>query len=307
MLIGEIYLPVERLVAYYGARSAKARICRSISSSCSARWNARAIARSDPRLRSGCCPTGGWPNWVLGNHDKHRIATRIGAAQARVAAMLLLTLRGTPTLYYGDEIGMQDVPIPRERVQDPFEKRVPGLGLGRDPERTPMQWDASADRRLHTRHALAPGRGRLRQDERRRSSRGLAIVALPLPAADRTAAPPAGAHGRRLAALWRPTATFWPMLRIMSAPDCWSPSTSARRRTACRSSARSGVAVHTSRPGGRQFRSRSSSAATKASSSADLHRPVLRSRAERIATGAAGHAYSHTLHADAGGRMFLEQ
>jgi alpha-glucosidase len=57
--------------------------------------------------------------------------------------MLLLTLRGTPTLYYGDEIGMRDVPIPPDRVQDPFEKNVPGLGLGRDPQRTPMQWDAS--------------------------------------------------------------------------------------------------------------------------------------------------------------------
>ena len=57
--------------------------------------------------------------------------------------MLLLTLRGTPTLYYGDEIGMHDVPIPPERVQDPFEKNVPGMGLGRDPERTPMQWRGS--------------------------------------------------------------------------------------------------------------------------------------------------------------------
>src|SRR5262249_41683332 len=81
-----------------------------------------------------------WPNWVLGNHDKSRIATRVGCAQARVAAMLLLTLRGTPTMYYGDEIGMEDVTIPAEQVQDPFENNVPGLGLGRDPERTPMQW-----------------------------------------------------------------------------------------------------------------------------------------------------------------------
>jgi alpha-glucosidase len=54
--------------------------------------------------------------------------------------MLLLTLRGTPTLYYGDEIGMRDVPVPAGEVQDPFERNVPGLGLGRDPERTPMQW-----------------------------------------------------------------------------------------------------------------------------------------------------------------------
>ena len=58
--------------------------------------------------------------------------------------MLLLTLRGTPTLYYGDEIGMQRRADPARAVQDPFEKNVPGLGLGRDPERTPMQWDATA-------------------------------------------------------------------------------------------------------------------------------------------------------------------
>lgn len=88
-------------------------------------------------------PTHGWPNWVLGNHDKSRVASRFGLPQARVAAMLLLTLRGTPTLYYGDEIGMTDVPIPPNLVQDPWEHNVPGIGLGRDPVRTPMQWDAS--------------------------------------------------------------------------------------------------------------------------------------------------------------------
>jgi len=57
--------------------------------------------------------------------------------------LLLLTLRGTPTVYYGDELGMSNVVIPPERVQDPQEKNVPGLGLGRDPGRTPMQWDDS--------------------------------------------------------------------------------------------------------------------------------------------------------------------
>ena len=55
----------------------------------------------------------------------------------------LLTLRGTPTIYYGEEIGMKDVPIAPEQVQDPAEKNEPGLGLGRDPERTPMPWDGS--------------------------------------------------------------------------------------------------------------------------------------------------------------------
>src|SRR5215213_183193 len=57
--------------------------------------------------------------------------------------MLLLTLRGTPTLYYGDEIGMHELVIARDQVRDPFEKNVPGIGVGRDGCRTPMQWDAS--------------------------------------------------------------------------------------------------------------------------------------------------------------------
>jgi alpha-glucosidase len=55
--------------------------------------------------------------------------------------MLLLTLRGTPFLFAGDEIGMEQVGIPHDRVVDPFEKLVGGYGLNRDPERTPMQWD----------------------------------------------------------------------------------------------------------------------------------------------------------------------
>jgi alpha-glucosidase len=64
-------------------------------------------------------------------------------AQARVGAMLLLTLRGTPFLYYGDEIGMEDLRIDPRDVHDPREMNVPGQGLGRDPARGPMQWDGS--------------------------------------------------------------------------------------------------------------------------------------------------------------------
>jgi alpha-glucosidase len=82
---------------------------------------------------------------VLGNHDQRRIAARTGQAQARIAAMLLLTLRGTPTMYYGDELGLGRVSISPEAVQDPWEKNEPGLGLGRDPSRTPFQWDDSAN------------------------------------------------------------------------------------------------------------------------------------------------------------------
>ncbi len=105
-------------------------------------WEAAAVRRVVDSIE-GVMRPGSWPNYVLGNHDEHRIATRAGEAQARVAMMLLLTLRGTPTVYYGDELGMTDVPIPAERIQDPWERTEPGLGLGRDPERTPMQWDAS--------------------------------------------------------------------------------------------------------------------------------------------------------------------
>ncbi len=86
-------------------------------------------------------PDDAWPNYVLGSHDDHRIVTRYGEDQARIAAMLLLTLRGTPILYYGDEIGMSDVEIPREKLQDPAGLRQPGQG--RDPNRTPMQWSAA--------------------------------------------------------------------------------------------------------------------------------------------------------------------
>jgi alpha-glucosidase len=79
---------------------------------------------------------------VLGNHDQPRVASRIGPEQARVAAVLLLTLRGTPTIYYGEELGMHNVAIPPDRAHDPRELNQPGRGLGRDPYRTPMQWNA---------------------------------------------------------------------------------------------------------------------------------------------------------------------
>jgi alpha-glucosidase len=139
MMVGEVYLPVERLVAYYGDGGGGVHMPFNFQL-ITMKWNAHTIASAVESYEESL-PVYGWPNWVLGNHDNRRIASRIGRAQARVAAMLLLTLRGTPTMYYGDEIGMHDVPIPPDRVQDPFEKNVPGLGLGRDPQRTPMQWD----------------------------------------------------------------------------------------------------------------------------------------------------------------------
>ena len=142
ILIGEIYLPLERLVAYYGPDETGALLGVHLPFNfllIGAHWQAGSLAALINRYE-GALPPGGWPNWVLGNHDKPRIASRVGERLAALAAMLLLTLRGTPTIYYGDEIGMSDVEIPRDRIRDPAELREPGKGQGRDPQRTPMQW-----------------------------------------------------------------------------------------------------------------------------------------------------------------------
>jgi alpha-glucosidase len=141
VLIGEIYLPIDRLVTYYG-RDLRGLHLPFNFSLLSAPWNARSLAKLIDEYEAAL-PPNGWPNWVLGNHDKPRIASRIGPEQARIGAMLLLTLRGTPTVYYGDEIGMCQLVIPPAQACDPFEKNVPGLGVGRDGCRTPMQWDDS--------------------------------------------------------------------------------------------------------------------------------------------------------------------
>jgi alpha-glucosidase len=82
--------------------------------------------------------------WTLGNHDLDRYATRWAGGDpglARCALMLLLTLRGTPVLYYGDELALPQADIPPERVVDPAAKRDPN-GIGRDGARTPMPWSA---------------------------------------------------------------------------------------------------------------------------------------------------------------------
>jgi alpha-glucosidase len=141
VLIGEIYLPLHRLVTYYGNDLAGAHMPFNFAL-LSSPWRARSIEKIIADYEKAL-PSGAWPNWVLGNHDRPRVASRVGKEQARVAAMLLLTLRGTPTLYYGDEIGMHQTVIAPEDVRDPFEKNVPGIGVGRDGCRTPMQWDAT--------------------------------------------------------------------------------------------------------------------------------------------------------------------
>ncbi len=141
VLIGEIYLPVPQLMSYYGKDLEGANLPFNFQL-LQCPWSAAAIAEVMGQY-DRALPEGAWPNWVLGNHDQPRIASRIGKLQARVAAVLLFTLPGTLTMYFGEEIGMTNVPIAPEQVQDPAEKNEPGIGQGRDPERTPMCWDQS--------------------------------------------------------------------------------------------------------------------------------------------------------------------
>ncbi len=104
-------------------------------------WEAPALAEVMSGL-DAALPAGAWPILALGNHDRSRLASRVGRAQARVATMLLLTARGTPTLYYGDELGMVNQSVPSERERDCF-GRMSGH-LTRDPMRIPMPWDDGA-------------------------------------------------------------------------------------------------------------------------------------------------------------------
>lgn len=144
VLIGEAYLPLDRLMEYYGAETGSKmdglQLPFNFGLLLVPEWGTQEVESVIERYEDAL-PGGAWPNWVLGNHDNPRVASRIGPAQVRNAQMLLLTLRGTPTCYYGDEIGMLDAEIPSELAQDPQGVNRPDYN--RDPERTPMQWDAS--------------------------------------------------------------------------------------------------------------------------------------------------------------------
>jgi len=139
--IGEVQynMPTGAFAAFYGEDDTLLHLPFNFGL-ITTRWNAPAF-RAYITAYDAALPPNAQPNYVFGNHDRARLASRIGSAQARVAAMLLLTLRGTPFIYYGEELGMQNVSIPPQYIQDPWEITQPGQG--RDGERAPMQWDAS--------------------------------------------------------------------------------------------------------------------------------------------------------------------
>ncbi len=107
-------------------------------------WGARSFRGFIDQYEASMGPHD-WPNYVLGNHDRHRLVSRVGERRARLLALLQLTLRGLPVVYNGEELGLSDGVISASKVRDPLELRVPGLGLGRDPERTPMPWNDQTD------------------------------------------------------------------------------------------------------------------------------------------------------------------
>jgi alpha-glucosidase len=139
VLIGEIYLPPTELVTFYGAALDELHLPFNFGLLELKEWTAATVCNAIVAYES-TLPSKAWPNWVLGNHDRPRVATRLGAEQARVATMALLTLRGTPTLYYGDAIGMVDADLPRSAWRDPQGLRG---GRTRDGCRTPMVWDST--------------------------------------------------------------------------------------------------------------------------------------------------------------------
>ncbi len=110
-------------------------------------WNPKWIMRQIIRREQVFKSAGIWPTTVMSNHDLPRAASRYTHSdedtQAKIAMAVLLTLRGTPFMYYGEEIGMRDIHLRRSEILDPPGKRYWPIYKGRDGCRAPMQWDDS--------------------------------------------------------------------------------------------------------------------------------------------------------------------
>jgi alpha-glucosidase len=145
ILVGETYvLEVERLVTYYGSGSDELHLAFNFPFA-HVPFDGESL-RAIVETTESLLPRGAWPVWTGSNHDVGRFATRWcdgDERKCRLALMLLLTLRGTPFLYYGDEIAMAETPFSLEEMRDPIGRRFwPDANAGRDGCRTPMQWSA---------------------------------------------------------------------------------------------------------------------------------------------------------------------
>ncbi len=146
MLVGEIMVEApgepQKAASYLGDGNNELNLAFDFTL-LNTRWGAEqweAVART----WYGYIPEGGWPCWVLSNHDMSRAISRFGGSipKARLAALFLLTQKGTPFIYYGEEIGMPDIKVGRLQYQDPLGKKYWPFHPGRDPERSPMQWNS---------------------------------------------------------------------------------------------------------------------------------------------------------------------
>jgi alpha-glucosidase len=141
LLLGEtVVRDLEQLMRFYGDDDGLQLALNVVflDADLDAAQLAGVVARTERLL-----PDGAWPLWTASNHDVVRFPTRWAGGEERrirVALAILLTLRGTPVLYYGDEIGMREAEVPADRVLDPVGLRRDDDHPGRDGARTPMPW-----------------------------------------------------------------------------------------------------------------------------------------------------------------------
>jgi alpha-glucosidase len=142
-MVGEVFLLSTAAVARYYGSGDELHLAFNFPP-LFAPWEAGAWRHRIDRVVEELDPRGAWPTWVLSNHDNPRHRTRYGGSEgrARAAAVLLLTLRGTPFIYAGEELGLENAEIPAEERLDPG---------GRDGSRAPIPWDGSPD------HGWPPG------------------------------------------------------------------------------------------------------------------------------------------------------
>ncbi len=146
LLLGETYVwDFEALTAFYGKKDDEIQLAFNIPF-VHARFDAERLKRIVENVEKKF-PKHAWPVWTGSNHDAKRFASRWcdgDDRKIRCALMMLLTLRGTPVLYYGDEIGLPDVELTQEQLRDPVGIRFWPAYPGRDGGRTPMQWNRDA-------------------------------------------------------------------------------------------------------------------------------------------------------------------
>lgn len=148
MMVGEVMIPDPQKAARYCGDGTDQLHQTFNFAYLNLPWKASAFQEAILEWERALHPNA-WPAQVLNNHDIDRFVSRVGVdrwsdARARVAGCLLLTLRGTPYLYYGEELGLPNTPIPRAELVDPPGRRYWPFYKGRDPARTPMPWQAGA-------------------------------------------------------------------------------------------------------------------------------------------------------------------